>query len=183
MNPLLKLLPGAAQASLILQALGITPKEEEALGSVIQSAANAPILRQLPKELIPAGPRELITWVTGLKATGVTPSVPPAVLRVLDNPVVRTALANEVERFIMAHPMKEELLAVIGKAVRHVWPETDIASIPTVAKLVDDVVLQQVLASPVSSTVFSCRRCGYTQVVEPTPVLTCRQCNFTQQVK
>lgn len=183
MNPLLKLLPGAAQASLILQVLGITQKEEEALSSVITAAANAPLLRQLPRELIPAGPRELIAWVAGLKATGVAPGIPPAVVRVMDNPVIRTALASELERFIMDHPMKDELLTVIGKAVRHVWPDTDIESIPSVARLIDEVVLEKVLSSPIPSTVFSCRQCGFVQVVEPSPVLTCRQCNLTQQVK
>lgn len=183
MNPLLSLLPGAAQASLILKTLGVTQNEEQALGSVLQSASNLPVVRSLPAELLPKGPREFIAWVAGLKSLGITPGVPAGVVRVLDNPVIRSAVAGEIERFITAHPQREEILSVLGKAISYLWPDTDIQSLATVTDVVDQVIFERLLNSPVPATVFACRSCGFTQVMDPAPYVTCRKCNFLQQVK
>lgn len=183
MNPLLGLLPGGAQAALILKALGITRKEEKAIGSVMKSAAGLPVLRALPSDLVPKGPRELIAWVSGLKAAGVGGQVPPGLIRVLDNPMIRSAVASEIERFIEAHPQKTEIYSAIGKSIAYLWPDTDISSVSSTAELFDTVVFERLLNTPVSTSVFSCRSCGFTQVMTPAPLVTCRQCNFIQQVK
>lgn len=183
MSPLLALLPGGAQAALILKTLGITQKEEKALGSVMESASQLPILRALPAEIIPKAPRDLIAWVTGLKAAGVVPQVPAGLVRVMDNPMIRSAVASEIERFVDGHPQKKEIYSVIGKAISHLWPDADVASTSTLTEVMDKIVFERLFNAPPTTSVFMCRECGYTQVVTPAPLVTCRQCHFVQQVK
>lgn len=184
MNALLNLVPGFAKASIVLKALGITAEETAAADRVVQAFHNAPFVRFLPKDVLPATTAQAIQTVTGLSAVGA--GVPSWLVSALDIPQVRTILGAEIERYIMAAPDREQLLSAIGKVAKSLMGETDLDQFPTLTQFIADGFIPAVSAklaeakgSSAQTLLHKCRTCGEVQAVHTVGRFTCRFCGST----
>lgn len=187
MNPLLRLLPGAAQASLILKTIQITQSEESALNGVLSMARQLPFLRQIPDDIIPSNIRDVIGWATNLKATGVSVGLPNGVRRVLDHPAVRSVVSSELAQIIESSPDSASVNSSIGKILRHISPDSDLERYSSLTELIDGEFLSLFLTQKDQQTttfVHQCANCNGMQVVShDISIIECPHCNHLEKVK
>lgn len=191
MAGLLSLLPGFSQASIVMNALGFTKTEKQALDSLYKRIRAFPGFRSMPEAMIPETFESLVTLVLGTaKVAGGNITLPAWLLPVLQHPAIRSGISREVANLIDTDPQRVQLLSVIGKTIKATVPDVDPSSYPGLPELIDGLVIEKLLTlsspSGTEGHIVACQKCNFQQYMAAIPsngIVECRACGHLSKVR